>query len=186
MHTPDPSSWNAPDEPLDARCDATDAGLDAMLDQTAPRDVPEGLVQRVLEASRADLDAGRATPPPRLVFPSMARLAAAACVAAAVLAAFWLAGLQPNPPVEDRLAARDLLPVPDPTLEAPAGPMDRFRALQAVNELDWQGAVDDLAQVVWAVQNGAASHMVLAPGRTPMEAVENELDSVRVVAKLEG
>ncbi len=184
MNTPDPSSWHAPDEPLDARCDPIDEGLDAMLDQTAPREVPEGLADRVLEATRADLERGRGATPSRLVFPSMARLAAAACVAAAVLAAFWLVSLQPGSPVEDRLATGDADPAG--SVDVVAGPMERFRALQAVNELDWQGAVDDLAQVVWAVQNGAASQMVLSPGKTPMEAVENELDSVRVVAKLEG
>ncbi len=186
MHTPDPTSWKAPEDPLDPRCDATDRGLDAMLERTAPREVPEGLVGRVVEASREDLARGRATAPPRLVFPSLARLAAAACLAAAVLAAFWLAGLQPGSTIEDRLASLDVEPAGQVAADTPSGPMDRFRALQAVNELAWRGAVDDLAQVVWAVQNGAASHMVLAPGRTPMEAVENELDSVRVVARLEG
>jgi hypothetical protein len=110
----------------------------------------------------------------------------AACVVLALLAAFWVAGRQAEVGSGQELA-RDTTP----RIVAPAdvfGTSDaitRVRGLQAINDLDWQGAVGDLENVVWAVGNGAASRMVLSPGGTPMEAVENELDSVRVVARLE-
>ncbi|MDG1837990.1 MAG: hypothetical protein P8I91_04210 [Phycisphaerales bacterium] len=186
---PPPSSgeWSASHEPFDPRCDELDAAMDAALDQTAPRHIPDGLAQRVAAASLPHLAQGRSSSSSRLrLVPNLSRLAMAACVVLALLAAFWVAGRQAEVGSEQELA-RDTTP----RIVAPAdvfGTSDaitRVRGLQAINDLDWQGAVGDLENVVWAVGNGAASRMVLSPGGTPMEAVENELDSVRVVARLE-
>jgi hypothetical protein len=186
MNEFDPKSWNAPDEAFDPRCEPLEQAIDAALDHTAQRDVPEGLSQRVAAASLPHLVRGRLDTPPRLrLVPNVARLAMAACVVLAVLAAFWVAGRQPDTMQPDRSLAR----VNASGSVAPhfrADPLARVRSLQAINDLNWQDAIGDLESVVWAVQNGAASWMVLSPGDTPMQAVENELDSVRVVTRLEG
>jgi hypothetical protein len=181
---PSSGEWSASREPFDPRCDELDAAMDTALDQTAPRQVPDGLAQRVAAASLPHLAQGRLSTSPRLrLVPNLSRLAMAACVVLALLAAFWVAGRQAEVGPEHELA-RDTTPrivAPTDTFNV----ITRVRGLQAINNLDWQGAVGDLENVVWAVQNGAASWMVLSPGGTPMEAVENELDSVRVVARLE-
>jgi hypothetical protein len=182
--SPSSGEWSASREPFDPRCDELDAAMDAALDQTAPRHVPDGLAQRVAAASLPHLVQGGLSTSPRLrLVPNLSRLAMAACVVLALLAAFWVAGRQAEVGPEHELA-RDTAPrivAPTDTFNAIA----RVRGLQAINNLDWQGAVGDLENVVWAVGNGAASWMVLSPGDTPLEAIENELDSVRVVARLE-
>jgi hypothetical protein len=175
-----------PDNPhqdaLDPRCDAIDAGLDAALNRTAPREIPEGLVERVAEASLERLHAGRTT---TLRFRPLTRLAMAACVLLAVVAAFWIVGRQPAP--EGRMLANSDLTVDVTPVDAVTGnAVARFRGLQKVSELSYLDALADLEDLVWAFHHGAGSRMVLSPGETNMEAVENELDSVRVVARLDG
>ncbi|MDP7070350.1 MAG: hypothetical protein QF561_03265 [Phycisphaerales bacterium] len=177
--------WNAPEDDFDPRCDELDAALDATLDQSAPRETPEGLSQRVAEASFPFLDIGRAASPRRPAIPQVARLAIAAGLMIAAVAAFWLVGRQPAPRGMDDLRVQISEPR-DVELAELRGPLERLRGLQMVSDLDLESAVGDLKGVVWAIQNGAASRMILAPGETPLEAVENELDSVRVVARLDG
>jgi hypothetical protein len=180
----DTGPWTPPtpqDDPVDPRCDAVDLGIDAALERTAPRDVPEGLVERVTEASLLSLRAsGQA--PAGWRFRSVARLALAACVVLAVVAAFWVVGRQPSPEV--RSLALDQPPT---EIDFRAdGSMDRFLGLQRVSDLNYADALADLEEVVWAVHHGAGSRMVLSPGQTDMETIENELDSVRVVARIDG
>ncbi|MDP6891438.1 MAG: hypothetical protein QF471_08920 [Phycisphaerales bacterium] len=180
-------SQNPQDDPIDPRCDAVDEAIDAALKQTASRGIPEGLVERVTQASLQSLRAGRGETPPILRFRRhpLARLAMAACVLLAVVAAFWLAGRQPSPEV------RSLALVSPPVEIESVGVMEddaltRFRGLQQVSDLNYADALTDLEEVVWAMHHGAGSHMVLSPGQTDLETIENELDSVRVVARIDG
>ncbi|MCP4759906.1 MAG: hypothetical protein GY894_06535 [Planctomycetes bacterium] len=177
--------WNAPDDAFDPRCDDIDAALDAALDQSAPRESPEGLSQRVADASLPFLEIGRAASPARVAVPQFARLALAACLVIAAVVAFWIVGRQPSPRSIDDLHVRISEPDGFSTISE-RSPFERLRGLQMINELDLESAVGDLEGVVWAIQNGAASRMILSPGETPLEAVENELDLVRVVARLDG
>ncbi|HCA39401.1 MAG: hypothetical protein QF781_02110 [Phycisphaerales bacterium] len=179
-------SQNSQDDPIDPRCDAVDEAIDAALKQTAPREVPEGLVERVAEASLQSLRAGRGETPAILRFRRpLARLAIAASVLLAVVAAFWLAGRQPSPEVRS-------LALVSPSVEIESGgamedaALTRFRGLQQVSDLNYADALTDLEEVVWAMHHGAGSRMVLSPGQTDMETIENELDSVRVVARIDG
>jgi hypothetical protein len=110
------------------------------------------------------------------------RLALAACVVLAVVVAFWVAGRQPSPEV--RSLALDQPPADTGFIAD--GSMDRFLGLQRVSDLNYADALADLEDVVWAVHHGAGSRMVLSPGQTDMETIENELDSVRVVARIDG
>ena len=64
-------------------------------------------------------------------------------------------------------------------------PLQRLQAWQRINDLSYATALSDLQSVVWAVENGATNSMILSPGMTPLERVENELDSVRVVSSIE-
>ena len=183
----DTGPWNPlgqPPDDLDPRCDATDRAIDAALRDTAPREIPEGLVDRVVAASLPELQS-EGVVPNRLRFRPVARLALAACVMLAVVAVFWLVGQQPLP--VDRSIATEAGPT-DGWVEAASSSdaMARFRGLRRVSELNYVDAIGDLEEVVWAVQNGADSALVLSPGQTDMEAVENELDSVRVIARLDG
>ena len=182
----DTGPWTPPtpqDDPVDPRCDAVDRAIDAALEQTAPRDVPEGLVERVAEASLQQLRASRSESPATLRFRPLARLAMAACVLLAVVAAFWLAGRQPA--LEVRSVAV-LEPATGSVDAVAAGSLERFRGLQRVSALNYADALADLEDVVWAVHTGASSRMVLSPGQTDLETIENELDSVRVVARIDG
>ncbi|MBT4766897.1 MAG: hypothetical protein HOO04_00880 [Phycisphaerae bacterium] len=172
-------------DPLDPRCDAVDAAIDAALDATAPRDVPIGLVDRVSQASLQQLRAGQYEASRRLVFRPLARLAMAACVLLAVVAAFWLVGRQPA--IESRSVAHRMGPeVVLPTSIDPTGSVARFQGLKRVSDLDFANAIGSLEGVVFAVRNGAGSNLVISPGQTNMETIENELDSVRVVARMDG
>ncbi len=177
------SQRGANKEQLDPRCDRIESGLDAMLDQTAPRETPAGLEDRVYQATLPFLEIGRGTASSAAALPSVARLALAACLAVAVVGAFWLVGQSPVDRGEDVTLVFD---APADAPKAADRSMGRFLGLQRVHDLDYGGAVGDLEQVVWAIQNGAASGMILAPGETPLEAVENELDSVRVVSQISG
>ncbi len=177
--------WNAPEDAFDPRCDELDAALDAALDQSAPRETPEGLSQRVADASLPFLEIGRAASPNRVAVPQFARLALAACLVIAAVVAFWVVGHQPIPRGMDELHVQISEPA-GLSLMSERGPFERLKGLQMVNDLDLESAVGDLEGVVWAIQNGAAGRMILSPGETPLEAVENELDSVRVVARLDG
>lgn len=176
---------NSQQDPLDPRCDAIDAAIDAALDATAPRDIPAGLVDRVSMASLQQLREAQLAPPRRLVFRPLAQLAMAACVLLAVVGAFWLVGRQPlleGRSVARRMATEVVLPVSlDPT-----GSVARFQGLKRVSDLDFSGAIGNLEDVVFAVRNGAGSALVVSPGQTDMETIENELDSVRVVARMDG
>ena len=98
--------WNAPDDAFDPRCDDIDAALDAALDQSAPRESPEGLSQRVADASLPFLEIGRAASPARVAVPQFARLALAACLVIAAVVAFWIVGRQPSPRSIDDLHVR--------------------------------------------------------------------------------
>lgn len=172
----------------DARCDAIDLAIDAALEETAPREVPEGLVERVLEASQPYLDQGRSiAEPSTYAFPVAARLALAACLTMAVCAAIWFANSSSGTRSIELMDVVVQAPSSEMTPSAPADdPVERVRSLWRLHALDYDTALADLEQVVWAVQNGAASSMVLSPGQTDMEVVENELDSVRVVARIDG
>ena len=180
-----PPPGSPQDDPVDPRCDAIDEAIDAALERTAPRDIPDGLVERVTEASLQSLRAGRAAAPATLRFRPLTRLAVAACVLLAIVAAFWWVGRQPAP-AGPSLALGDRSAESDSVDADSFGAMARFRGLQQVNDLNYADALADLEDLVWAFHQGAGSRMVLSPGETDMEAVENELDSVRVVARLDG
>jgi len=184
-HSGQPADGRLGDLP-DERCDAVDLAIDEALRETSPTAVPEGLVDRVLAASQPHLESGRTTSGGRLVFPAAARLAMAAGLMLAVGAAIWMTRSLSDPrvaPMPDVVAFEsDEVPVPYEVDD----PMERVRGMWRLHELDYNGAVTDLEHVVWAVQNGAASRLVLSPGETAMEAVENELDSVRVIARIDG
>lgn len=176
---------NRQQDPLDPRCDAVDAAIDAALDATAPRAVPAGLVDRVSAASLQQLRGAQFETPRRLVFRPLARLGMAACVVLAVVAAFWLVGRQPS--IEGRsVALRMEHEVVLPVSLDPTDSVARFRGLKRVSDLDFAGAIGSLEDVVFAVRNGAGSSLVISPGQTDMETIENELDSVRVVARMDG
>ena len=181
--THSPPAWQPPDEPADPRLDEVDQRIDDLLRVTAHREVPTGLSARVAQASTASLAHGRRTQTRRLVFSPVARLAVAAVMGLAVVGLFWLVDRGPDLPEVTVMTSVALLDQPE---SEGRNPFDRFRGLQMVESLQYSDAMDGLESVVSAIQSGAGSYLVLSEGERDRDAFENELDAVRVVARLGG
>lgn len=181
--THSPPAWQPPDEPADPRLDEVDQHIDDLLRATAPREVPAGLVSRVAEASTAALERGRATQPRRLIFSPVAQLAAAAVMGLAVVGLFWVVDRGPSLP--EVTLGPSMAALKQPSAQA-RHPFERFRGLQLVESLHYSDAIDGLESVVSAIQWGAGGRLVLSEGVRERDTFENELDAVRVVARLGG
>ena len=171
-------TWRATSEPFDERCDDLDRTLDDLLDRSAPREVPSDLVNRIASASHSYLGIDGGTSRSRTTW---TRLALAACATLAVGAALWVAGRSGGPMAQDM----PIQFVQGVDLGSQVESLQRLQAWQRINDLSYATALNDLQSVVWAVENGATNSMILSPGMTPLERVENELDSVRVVSSIE-
>ena len=149
------SSRNQPDirpdgpDPLGTDYEPRDRDLDIMVGETLRQmPVPEGLVDRIHAASMERRQQARMRFTPSRTAIATKRLALAACVAIAAVAAFWLTGPSLVPMGGSQIASSDVEPPVDFPLEMLAEADGS--GLLASDDLTWAEAHEELLSILEA------------------------------------
>jgi len=177
---------------FDSRMNDADHRLAKRLDDSALKSAsggptPEGLVERVVAASLPLLVSGRARGAHHLRLPVvLARVAVAAAVAIALVAAFW------STPTPRSVVVPDGMPIALAPGERPSGMLvasgpftwrdDAMLTLLQVRDMGWDDAVGDLETVINTVGTGQSGMLGLVGDASGLDRVESELLTVTRVA----
>lgn len=170
---------NEHDQHQDGKLDVTDERLVEAMRASAPRAVPEGFVERIVQASLPALASGRARGAARLrlsVF--LGRVAVAAMLGVAIVLGFWSS---PSARMHDGafqpvVATMDAHPAT--TLLATGPSRGVLLTLLATKDVNYDAALGDLETVVHVVGTGQDARLGLVGEDTTMDRMEAELITV--------